>query len=168
MCCWVIQQYTATKMGGGLLKVFGTCSPAVNIPRPFLLYGDFSHSISPHKKGFWLLCIPCDPSASADDKGSRGSGSVPSRPRPGWVGWVSDEGRLDGWFPAGRGKEALYGSEVGWEDEEAVLSWFRVSLEASLWNGLLAGGAPKPWRRKTNHNCYFWFVWWFNKKIPKI
>lgn len=35
---------------------------------------------------------------------------------------MSDDGRLDGWFPAGRGKEALYGREEGWGDDEATLS----------------------------------------------
>lgn len=30
----------------------------------------------------------------------------------GWVGWVREEGRLAGWWLTGRGKEALYGSEV--------------------------------------------------------
>lgn len=35
---------------------------------------------------------------------------------------MTDEGRLEGWFPPGRGKEALYGREVDWEDMEVVLS----------------------------------------------
>ena len=31
---------------------------------------------------------------------------------PGWVGGVREEGRLEGWWLAGRGKEALYGREL--------------------------------------------------------
>lgn len=157
MRCCVIPEYTTTKMGDFVIGLW-TCSPAVKVIyqnkcSPLLFFFTlwwFSHSIGPHKKGFWLFSTLCDPSALADDKGSRGSGSVPSRPKPGWVGWVTDEGRLEGWFPPGRGKEALYGREVDWEDMEVVLSWFRVSLEASLWNGLLAGGALNPWGRKKN------------------
>lgn len=153
--CCVTPQYTTTKKVD-FVKVLSTRSPAVNVRSQnkstlLSLFHSvaFSHCISPHRNGFWLLCKLCEPSSLADDRGSRGSGSVPSRPRPGWVGWVSDEGRLDGWLPAGRGREALYGSDEGWGDEEATLSWLRVSLDASLWNGLLAGGAPKPWGRKT-------------------
>lgn len=138
-------------------QVHSTCSPAVNVIQRDKLASVFlfhsvafcSRCISPQRNGFWLLCKLCESSPLADDRGSRGSGSVPSRPSPGWVGSVRDEGRLEGWFPAGRGREALYGSDDGWGDEEATLSWLRVSLDASLWNGLLAGGAAKPWGRRT-------------------
>lgn len=138
--------------GGVFLTGPRTCSLAAKVisqEHSHFTLRLFSSSISPHKKGFWLFCTACDSSVLAEDKGNKGSGRVPSRPRPGWVGWVSDEGRLAGWLPTGRGKEALYGREAGWEAETVELSWFRVSLEGAFWNGLVADGAFKPEERKT-------------------
>lgn len=131
---------------------------------PFLSK-NLSSCIGPYKKGFWLFSTACDPSLLTEDRGNKGSGRGPGRSRRGWVGWVSDEGRLAGWWLIGRGKEALYGREVGCVANEAEPSWFRVSLGVSDWNGLLAEGALRPKQKERKKNSKFHFDVWLSKKV---
>lgn len=118
-----------------------------------------SSFIGPHKKGFWLFCAPCNPSLLTEDRGNKGSGRATGRFRAGWVGWVSDEGRLGGWWLIGNGEEALYGSDVPWEADGAELIWFKVNLGTSAWNGLFAEGALKPKEKKKGKTKLLSVLW---------
>lgn len=160
--CYIIPQYKTTKnrlfiqvLGAAVLQLTSYFKSITWQHSPFFSK-IFSSCIGPHKKGFWLFSAACDPSVLTEDKGNKGSGRFPGRSRRGWVGWVSDEGRLAGWWLIGRGNEALYGREVAWVAEEVGASWFRVSLGGSDWNGLVTEGALRPKQRETNRkkkNC---------------
>ena len=79
------------------------------LPRPS---GFGSIPFELHRKGFVLGWSACWFRVVAWKRGRRGWGRFPGMSWPGWVGWVREEGRLEGWWLAGRGKEALYGREL--------------------------------------------------------
>lgn len=73
------------RWGGGLLKVFGTCSPAVNIPRPFLLYGDFSIPLVLIRKGSDYCVYPAIHQHQLTTRAAEALGVFPAG--PGQAGW---------------------------------------------------------------------------------
>lgn len=170
-CCMIPQYKTIMN---SLFYVLGAAAAFVNksileenslLTSPLFLKFHSSF-IGPHKKGFWLFCAPCNPSLLTEDKGNKGSGRATSR--AGWVGWVSDEGRLVGWWLIGNGEEALYGREVPWEADDMELIWFKVNLGTSAWNGLVAEGALKPKEKKRNPNYWVSLNLLFVLKIKMI
>lgn len=94
------------------------------------------------RNGFWLWSgCPC---ADVDESGSSGWGRFPGMLTCPSEGWVKELGKDKGWLLAGRGREALYCSELGVGDVEVGRIWLSVSRGCSLWNGFVTEGALRP------------------------